>query len=430
MSYKVYKQSIDEGFYFAAAAGKPNEETKYILEYLGIDAPTLITNVGTTVDDLVDTNELIYVTTDMTLIELGNLMKRHNLKTVPVLDEHKRFLGLITIGDVAMIYMDSVGSGKSIEKAPEILKNTLNQKVANIMKTRDLILFEKHETVEEAKKQMLSTRFRNYPVVNEDNRFMGMISRYDLLKMNRKKVILVDHNEKKQAVDGIEEAEIIEIIDHHRVGDLQTMSPILFKNEPVGSCCTLIAEMFLKEDIYINSSIAGLMLSGIISDTMLFKSPTTTNRDTEIAKVLEKASGLNATEWGKQILEKTNRIDKQLDFEIITEDSKEYSSNNILFAISQVETIDRSNLDERKESLIKTMEDTCYKNNYAFMILMVTDIFEEGTELLLAGEESSIAEEAFGPKTSEGKLFLKGVMSRKKQVVPVIYELLRKQSIM
>ncbi|QGT98987.1 Manganese-dependent inorganic pyrophosphatase [Candidatus Syntrophocurvum alkaliphilum] len=357
-------------------------------------------------------------------------MKRHNLKTVPVLDEHKRFLGLITIGDVAMIYMDSVGSGKSIEKAPEILKNTLNQKVANIMKTRDLILFEKHETVEEAKKQMLSTRFRNYPVVNEDNRFMGMISRYDLLKMNRKKVILVDHNEKKQAVDGIEEAEIIEIIDHHRVGDLQTMSPILFKNEPVGSCCTLIAEMFLKEDIYINSSIAGLMLSGIISDTMLFKSPTTTNRDTEIAKVLEKASGLNATEWGKQILEKTNRIDKQLDFEIITEDSKEYSSNNILFAISQVETIDRSNLDERKESLIKTMEDTCYKNNYAFMILMVTDIFEEGTELLLAGEESSIAEEAFGPKTSEGKLFLKGVMSRKKQVVPVIYELLRKQSIM
>jgi manganese-dependent inorganic pyrophosphatase len=430
ISYKVYKQSTDQGLYIAAAAGDINEETKFVLDYLDFEAPVVLKDVATTVGDLVDDEDYIYVGTDMSLVELGNLMRKHDLKTVPVLDEQRRFLGLITIGDVAMIYMDALGSGREIEKSPEILRKILDQKITNIMKTRDLVLFEKDETADEAKKLMLSTRFRNYPVVDEENRFQGMISRYNLLQMKRKKLILVDHNEKNQAVEGIEEAEILEIIDHHRVGDLQTLSPIYFRNEPVGSTCTLIANIFLNNNVYINKSLAGLMLSGIMSDTMIFKSPTTTNKDKRIAAELQQLSGLDPLQWGKEIFARIDGIDNHTDEEIITEDLKEYVSANTVFAIAQVETMNMNQLEERKSDIVQTMQNICNKHGYALLCLMVTDILEEGTELLVVGDKRMLAEEAFGNKIVNDSIFLEGVMSRKKQVVPVIYEVLRKNNIM
>ncbi|MEN6327639.1 MAG: putative manganese-dependent inorganic diphosphatase, partial [Syntrophomonas sp.] len=354
----------------------------------------------------------------------------HDLKTVPVLDDNRRFLGIITIGDVAMIYMDALGSGREIEKSPEILRNILDQRVANIMKTRNLVLFEKDETADEAKKNMLSTRFRNYPVVDEENRFQGMISRFNLLQMKRKKLILVDHNEKNQAVEGIEEAEILEIIDHHRVGDLQTLSPIFFRNEPVGSTCTLIASIFLNNNVYINKNLAGLMLSGIMSDTMIFKSPTTTDKDKRIATELQQLSGLDPLQWGKEIFARIDGFDHHTDEEIITEDLKEYVSSNTVFAIAQVETMNMSQLEERKADIVQTMHDICNQHGYALLCLMVTDILEEATELVVVGDKRMLAEEAFGNKIVNDSIFLKGVMSRKKQVVPVIYEVIRKNNIM
>lgn len=429
ISYKVYKQSTGEGLYIAAAAGELNEESRYVLDLLDYDMPLIIKNVGTRAEDLLEEKDFTYVSTNMTIIELGNFMRQHKLKTVPVLNEEKSLLGLLTIGDLAMLFLDNLGGGREIEKSPEILKNILGQKVADIMKTRELMLFEKDEPLEEVRKSMLASRFRNYPVVDERNHFLGMISRYNLLEMKRKQLILVDHNEKKQAVDGVEEAEILEIIDHHRVGDLQTLSPILFHNEPVGSTCTLIAEIFLKNHIFINSKLAALMLSGIISDTMILKSPTTSKKDRRIIEELKNLSGLDPVEWGKEIFENTVLVQKKSDEELIMEDLKEYLSGKTVFAISQVETIGMDRLAGRKESLVQTMIEMCFRNNYAFMCLMITDILEEGTELLVAGERSVIAEKAFGHKTLEGSIHLQGVMSRKKQVVPVIYELMRKENI-
>ncbi|MDD3888482.1 MAG: putative manganese-dependent inorganic diphosphatase [Syntrophomonadaceae bacterium] len=430
ISYKVYKQSNESGLYIAAAAGEINDEIKYILDTFGFDLPMVIRNVGTNVEDLLDDNSVIYVTTDISLVELGNLMRKHNLKTVPVLDENKRFLGLVTIGDLAMLFLDNLGGGREIEKSPEILRHLLEQRVADIMKTRNLMLFEKDEPVEEARKQMLATRFRNYPVVDENNHFMGMISRYNLLEMKRKQLILVDHNERKQAVEGIEEAEILEIIDHHRVGDLQTLSPIYFRNEPVGSTCTLVAEIFFNNSTYIGSNLAALMLSGILADTMIFKSPTTTAKDRSIASELAGICGLNPMEWGKEIFENAMQLENQTDEQIIQADMKEYISGSATFAISQVETIDLKRFSLRKESLVKNMIDISRRKEYAFMCLMVTDILDEGTELLIAGEKKYIAERAFGHTTVNGSIFLKGVMSRKKQVVPVIYEVLRRENLM
>ncbi|MEN6328470.1 MAG: putative manganese-dependent inorganic diphosphatase, partial [Syntrophomonas sp.] len=256
IAYQTYKKLIDQGPYIAAAAGEINDELRYVLDYLDFDEPLVVKNVGTTVEDLLEDKPAVNVSGDMTLLELSNLMRREKLKTVPVLDENQRFLGLLTIGDMAMIFMDNLGDGQNIEKSPDRLRRILETKVAGIMKTRDLMLFEKDEALDEVRKQMLATRFRNYPVVDGQNHFLGLISRYNLLDMKRKKVILVDHNEKKQAVDGIEEAEILEIVDHHRVGDLQTLSPIFFHNEPVGSTSTLVAELFFNNRRPMSSQLA------------------------------------------------------------------------------------------------------------------------------------------------------------------------------
>jgi manganese-dependent inorganic pyrophosphatase len=428
IAYKVYKQSSDKGLYIAAAAGEPNEESSFVLERLEFEAPLVIRNVGTTVEDLLDNEEIIYVTTDMTVAELSNFMQKHRLRTLPVLDDKHTFLGLLTIGDLAMIFMERLGSGKDVENSPEILREILSKKVADIMKTRDLVLFEKQEPVEEARKHMLASRFRNYPVVNEENRYLGMISRYDLLEMKRKRVILVDHNEKKQAVDGVEEAEILEIIDHHRVGDLQTVMPIYFHNEPVGSTCTLVAETFLQNSVYFTPNLAGLMLAGILSDTMIFKSPTTTGKDRRVAAELEQIAGLSALEWGKEIYS-TSHLEQHSEEELITEDLKEYVNGDTTFAVAQVETIDLGRLSKRKDKLIKAMNEVCERYKYAFMCLMVTDILEEATELIVAGEKSYLVEQAFGHSGTTGRIYLHGVMSRKKQVVPVIYEVLRKEKL-
>jgi len=430
VAYASYKQATDqEGLYISAAAGDLRQEISFILDYLELESPTIIRSVGTTVEDLLEEEEVIHITADMNLIELGTMVRQHKMKTVPVLDDKGGFLGLLTIGDVAMIFMNELGQGENIENSPQILRGILDRRVADIMKTRDLILFEKDEPIEEVRNQMLASRFRNYPVVDEKNRFLGLISRYNLLKMKRKQLILVDHNEKNQAVDGIEEAEIIEIIDHHRVGDLQTLSPIYFRNEPVGSTSTLVAESYITNRVILERSMAGLLLSGIITDTMIFKSPTTTAKDKRVAEILSTFSGLDPVEWGRQVFEKSLPGENQSDEALLREDLKEYVSGNATFAISQIETIDLARINQRRDLLLQTMEEICHREGYAFMCLMVTDIMKEGTELLVAGERRAVAEQAFSLGPLHGSVFLEGVMSRKKQVVPVIYEVLRKENL-
>lgn len=429
IAYTSYKQLTDNGNYIPAAAGDLRQEIYFILNYLDIEFPTIVRSVGTTVEDLLEEEEIVHVNADMNLIQLGEMVREHKMKTVPVLDEQGGFLGLLTIGDVAMIFMNELGQSENIENSPQILRSILDRRVSDIMKTRDLILFEKDEPVDEVRNQMLASRFRNYPVVDEKNRFMGLISRYNLLKMKRKQLILVDHNEKSQAVDGIEEAEIIEIIDHHRVGDLQTLSPIYFRNEPVGSTSTLVAEGFLANRVALTKSLAGLLLSGIITDTMIFKSPTTTGKDRRVAEVLASLAGLDPVEWGRQVFEKSLPGENQSDEELLCEDLKEYISGNTTFAISQIETVDLARISQRRDLLLQTMDDICHRKGYAFMCLMVTDIMKEGTELLVAGERHAVAEQAFGQGPLHGSVFLQGVMSRKKQVVPIIYEVLRKENL-
>ncbi len=430
MAYAALKSSLNSGSYAAAAAGDLNDETSFVLEFLGLDLPEIVTDVGTKVEDLLDEEPLLFASPEMTLKEAGQFMRSHNIKTLPVVDGNCKLLGLLTVGDLAEIYLERLGTNeKDAQRVMTALASILSTRVGEIMRTQNLVLFEKTETVEEAKKQMLATRFRNYPVVDEDNRLLGMISRHHLLQMKRKKVILVDHNEKKQAVEGIEEAEIIEIIDHHRVGDLQTVSPIFFRNEPVGATSTLITEIYQQHEAAIEPSVAGLLLAGILSDTMVFRSPTTTARDRHAAQYLGSIAGLEPEAWGKEILRRTVRWEEQPVYDIVVRDLKEYQHGEEVFAISQVETIDLDALRAKARDIAATMEEICEKRGYRLLLLMVTDVFAEGTELFAAGPGKGLAATAFGLPLEKGSVFLKGIMSRKKQVVPVIYKVLTEQSL-
>jgi len=430
VAYQAFKEKTDQGLFMAAAAGELGEDLVWLLDYLGLEHPLVVHDVSTRVEDLLDEELPPHTSPETTLQELGSFMSSRKIKTLPVVDEEKGFLGLLTIGDIAMLWLQSLGSGVDIDRSPEIVKGLLARQAGQIMKTRDLVLFEPDEKVDEARRNMLASRFRNYPVVDDNNRFMGMISRYNLLQMRRKQVILVDHNEKKQAVEGIEEAEILEIIDHHRVGDLQTLWPIFFHNEPVGSTSTLVAELFLRGAIPLEGGLAALLLSGIMSDTMIFASPTTTEKDRLMARELERISGFEAMTWGKQLYSQIHQVDRLSDDELVNEDLKEHASGDTIFAVSQVETVELKALAQRRSSLIATMEELCARRGYALMCLMATSIFEAGTEIIVAGEKKGLVEDAFQHELVNGGIFLKGVLSRKKQVVPVIYQALRTSNLL
>lgn len=430
IGYQAYKQFSEEGLFEAAVAGELSDEAVYVLGALGFEKPLWLKSVANTVEDLLDDQGLLHVHPETTLVELSRMMREKRLKTVPVLDQAGIFLGLLTIGDVALIFMENLGDAGVIEHSPQILSRVLQKRVGDIMKSRDLVVFEPEDPVEEARRQMLKSRFRNYPVVDEQNSYLGMISRYHLLQMKRKRLILVDHNERQQAVDGIEQAEILEIIDHHRVGDLQTISPIYFHNEPVGSTSTLVAEKLLDSSFPLDKNLAGLLLSGILSDTLIFRSPTTSPKDKRMAASLQQVSGLNPIDWGKQIFSQAMQLGGRDERQLLDSDLKEYSSGELLFAVAQIETIDVSGLEARKTAFLEAMEVLCQDRGYAFMCLMLTDILEESSELLIAGRERSLLEQALGSLSGQARIYMPGVMSRKKQILPVIYDALRRKDLL
>ncbi|NLB18260.1 MAG: putative manganese-dependent inorganic diphosphatase [Syntrophomonadaceae bacterium] len=420
IAYARLKELEGNSRVIAGAAGQLNRETSYVLNKLGIQPPHFISDVKARVEDLLDTEPLIMLHPGMKLGEAANLLRNRQSKTLAITDNNQRLLGVMTVGDLAMILLDGVGDPDSPEEAGNRVQGIMNTPLSEIMKPQNLIVFDHTELVAEARDMMLKTRFRNYPVVDEGNQFMGMISRYHLLGMKRKPVILVDHNEKSQAVEGIEEAELLEIVDHHRVGDLESISPIYFRNEPVGATCTLIAKIFLEKGRAPDPDIAGLLLSGILSDTMIFKSPTTTETDREMAAWLAELSGLDKEEWGREIFQVASPLDLSDTRNAIKGDLKEYKSSNTTFAVAQIETADMAHLEQYFPEIQEAMEKTSLSRGYDLMFLMVTDIFVGGTQLLIAGEKGDLGVRIFSDDHRH-ELFLKGVLSRKKQIIPIIF---------
>jgi len=295
--------------------------------------------------------------------------------------------------------------------------------VGHVMTTSDIVTVGLDEYKDDVKERMLKTRYRNYPVVDGENRVVGMISRYHLLSRQRKQAILVDHNERSQTVSGIEEAEILEIIDHHRLGDIQTNNPILMKNEPVGSTATIVAEMYEEANVPLTPPMAGILLSAILSDTLNFQSPTCTQRDVDAAKTLAPVADTDISDLAVKIINAGSTLTGKTPDEIISGDMKEYVVGKHKIGIAQVYSVDSESLSAMHASLADRMQFVCGKNGMSLLMLLVTDLSRGGSAVLLAGERQDIFYKAFGLEAAGGDVFLPGVLSRKKQVVPLIMSL-------
>lgn len=290
--------------------------------------------------------------------------------------------------------------------------------VQSVMKTDGIVSFQEDDLIAEVRQKMLDTRFRNYPVLDEQGKVVGLISRYHLLSLSRKKVILVDHNEFGQAVTGADQAQVLEVIDHHRVGGIQTGEPILFRNEPVGSTCTIVAKCYRDHGLVPEKEIAGIMLAAILSDTVIFKSPTCTEADKEIAAYLAEIAGVDPKEFGIRMFKASSNLADRKVEELIEEDLKEFSVGEIKVAIGQVSVMGLEGLEAIRSELMERMEALRSERGLANLLLMVTDLLEENTELLVTGNRPEEIAKAFGRPLENGSIFLPGVLSRKKQVVP------------
>ena len=287
------------------------------------------------------------------------------------------------------------------------------------MATENLISFSKDELVEDIKEVMAETRYNSYPVTDDEGKVIGTVSRYHLISNHKKKVIQVDHNERGQSVDGLEEAEVLEIIDHHRVADIQTNNPIYFRNEPIGSSSSIVAKCYFEKGITPSREVAGLLCGAIISDTLLFKSPTCTEQDKEICLKLAEIAGIpNVEDFAKEMFKAGTSLQGKTVSEIFHQDFKPFKMGDTKVGVAQVNTMDIDGFMPLKDEMLNYMESEAKSNGYDVVMLLLTDILTEGSQVLVAGERHDYVEKTFNVELKDSMAFLPRVLSRKKQVIP------------
>ena len=290
--------------------------------------------------------------------------------------------------------------------------------VSHVMTEDDLVYFSTTDTIDLVRETMAKSRFRSYPVVDENKKVIGSISRYHLISSNMKKLILVDHNEKNQSIDDIDQAEIIEIIDHHRVANIYTTAPLFYRAEPVGSTATIISEMYLESGLRPSKEIAGLLCAAIISDTLLFRSPTTTDVDRRILDRMSKIADLNPEEFANQMFKAGTSLKEKSPTDIVEGDVKTFTINGEDVRVGQVMTMNPEELEPLRDEITKLMQEKIEAKGETTFVLVLTDIFNETSELLVVGDHIEDIEEEFGNKVKNGTISAPGVLSRKKQVIP------------
>lgn len=294
--------------------------------------------------------------------------------------------------------------------------------VSHYMKTRDLFYFEMDDYIDDIRSIMVQKRYRNFPVLDENKRFVGILSRAMLIDLSKKKVILVDHNEKSQSVNGLEEAEILEIIDHHRIGDIETVGPVFFRNQPLGCTATIVANMFKENDIEIPKNIAGGLCAAILSDTLVFKSPTCTPIDINTAEKLAALADVNIIELSRQMFRAGSNLRGMAAEDIFYQDFKRFASAEKRIGVGQISSLDRSDLDDIKIVLKPFMKKVKESERLDYLLFMFTDIINAETELVFYGNCKEVLQKAFKISIDgdTDSVMLKGIVSRKKQVIPPI----------
>lgn len=524
IAYARLKHLLTGQNYEPRRAGQVNQETQFVLDRFGVEAPEYIQDVGTQVKDI-EIRETKGVNSTISLKKAWSNMKDNNVVTLPIVKNHV-LEGLITIGDIANSYMDVydsrilsvaktpyanivetidgnlvVGSTKgcfdkgkvliaaanpdlmesyiekgdlvilgnryesqlcaiemnaaciivcegaavsmTIKKLAEEHKCTvisspfdtytvarlINQSmpIRHFMKTDQLITFSMDDFVEDIREVMASKRHRDFPILDDNGSYRGMISRRNLLGMKRKQVILVDHNERGQAVDGIENAEILEIIDHHRLGTIETMSPVFFRNQPLGCTATIVYQMYREAGIPIESEIAGLLCCAIISDTLLYRSPTCTEVDRQAAEDLAKTAGVDTKVLAKEMFSAGSNLLSKSEKEIFYQDYKEFTVGSVTLGIGQINSMNTDELFQIEQRLIPYLKEARQRHKADMVFFMLTSILDESTKLIFdGGNAKQLLSEAFAQaEVSDNSAYLKGVVSRKKQLVPSLMMVLQ-----
>ena len=295
--------------------------------------------------------------------------------------------------------------------------------VRYFMKKDHLITFSREDFISDIRDTLSKIRHRDFPVLDRDGKYCGMLSRRSLLNMDNKKIILVDHNEKGQAVDGIDEAEILEIIDHHRLGSMETALPVFFRNQPVGCTGTIIYDLYQENNVEVDKKIAGLLCSAIISDTLMFRSPTCTPKDKKAAEELAKIAGIEIQEHAEKMFRAGSSLADKTPEEIFYQDFKKFSGNDKNFGAGQISSMDKTELEQLRPKIAAYMEGAVKEGEMLFFLL--TNILTESSDLVFAGEGAKeLVETAFG-EPEENWVHVPGLVSRKKQFVPSVLHVLQ-----
>ena len=520
IAYADLRQKVTGQVHEAKRAGHVNDETAYVLDRFGVEAPKLLTDVRLQVRDL-DIHEMQGLKPNASIRDTWERMRQEQAKTLPIVKDDE-LVGVVSTGDIAKSYMDvydseilskartqyrnivktldgtmitgnehgyfmrgkvAIGASspnlmeefiekddlvilgdreeaqacavnidascmvicKDAEVSPKLIQKAKEQSIVIIQTPYDtfttarlinqsipvkfymtslpLTMFRMNEYVDDIKDIMAKKRFRDFPILDRHGRFKGFISRRRFLGASKKKVILVDHNERSQAVDGIEEAEIIEIIDHHRLGDIETVSPITFRNQPVGCTATIINQMYEENEIEVPREIAGLLCGAIISDTLLFRSPTCTPLDERTAKKLAKISDIDLEQMAQEMFNAGSNLKGKSAEDICFQDFKQFTVNDTIFGVGQITSMSKEELAAIRDMMTEHLPKVLEAHNLNMIYFMLTDILAESTELLCVGTGArGIALSAFDLPDNAKSLILKGVVSRKKQLIPVLVE--------
>ena len=293
--------------------------------------------------------------------------------------------------------------------------------IKQYMTRRDLVTFDIDDYVDDVKDVMSRVRHRDFPVLGSNGNYVGMISRRNLMNMQKKQIILVDHNEKSQAVDGIGEAEILEIIDHHRLGSLETVSPVYFRNQPLGCTSTIIYQMYQEQGVEIPKEIAGLLLSAIISDTLMFRSPTCTPFDKGVAKRLAEIADVDIEDHAKKMFRAGSDFKNKTTEEIFYQDFKIFHTEDCDFGVAQISAMSGEELEQIGEQLRPFLPQVLGEKRLNMVYVMLTDILEESSKIIFAGEDAGkILAHAFKKQEDADGILLDGIISRKKQMIPTL----------
>ena len=409
-AYASLKNKIDKNNeYIAVRIGSLTKSIQKFFESIDVNAPIYKNHIYPTLKDVILT-PTERIDANMPLSSLSKYYNEDNPSSYPIYDGEK-FLGLLTIDDIALWFMKNIADRGKIDSDPVI---------KDVLKKRD-DKFDASDLFEDGKVIMTKSKHRGYPVY-EDNKYIGYVTRRCFLDAPKHNVILVDHNEAAQSIKGIETANIVEIIDHHRLGALKTILPIFMDIEPLGSTCTIVYQHFLKHNLKPSEKEAKVLLAGLISDTVILKSPTTTSIDVDTANELTKIANVDLNDFAEKMFSSMGGLTAEVANEKIESDFKIYAENGVSVGIGQCEVVTLRDLDNYKDAYLKTLDEVRLKNSLNWAMLMITDVIKEASVLLVTDFKLN---KSIQYKKIENNIYdMPGVLSRKKQLLPDILALI------